>query len=498
MAIPASMLVRVTPRLINAGGTDLVMNGLLLTTNSLMPTSAMVRLFNNADEVADFFGGTSGEYDFAAHYFLGYDNSFKKPRTLAVGLRVPSDLAGWLRGGKNTATLAALQAVTDGAMEIEVDGTSVSLSSVDFSGDTSFSDVAATLTTAFSSAATVTFDSFTNAFQITSNTVGATSSVTYASAPASGTDLSSLLNLTQEAGAILSPGVAAMTPAENFAEIKNITDNWVSFTNLYTATDDEMLALAEWATAQGIDYFYVPWDDNADLADITVDTSIADKMADANVAATGGVYDSTPQTAAFVAGTIASIDWNRRNGTITLAHKKQSGLAARVTDAATASALETKKWNFMGNYATRNDQFIRFFPGCMFGDYKYIDPYINAIWLKNVMQVSIMNGLGNVGRVPYNEAGYTLIRAWIQDPVNRARNNGIIDVGLNLSESQKAQIIQEVGYDISKELYTNGYYVQIDDPGASIRVNRESPTISLYYTYAGSVHRIELASTAIL
>ena len=452
MAIPASMLVRVTPRLINAGGNDLVMNGLLLTTNALMPTSAMVRLFNNADEVAEFFGGTSGEYDFAAHYFLGYDNSFKKPKSLAIGLRVPSDLAAWLRGGKNTATLAELQAVTNGAMEIEVDGSAVSLSSVDFSAATSFSDVAATLTTAFSSAATVTFDSFTNAFQITSNTVGASSSVTYASAPASGTDLSALLNFTESTGAILSPGVAAMSVAENFAEIKNITDNWVTFTNLYTATDDEMLELANWATAQGIDYFYVPWDDNAALADITVDTSIADKMAEANVAATGGVYDSTPQTAAFVAGTIASIDWNRRNGTITLAHKKQSGLAPRVTDAATAAGLESKRWNFVGNYATRNEQFVRFFPGAMFGEYRFIDPYINAIWLKNAMQVSIMSGLGNVGRVPYNEAGYTLIRSWIQDPVNRARVNGIIDTGLSLSESQKAQIINEVGYDITKEL----------------------------------------------
>ena len=109
-----------------------------------------------------------------------------------------------------------------------------------------------------------------------------------------------------------------------------------------------------------------------------------------------------------------------------------------------------------------------------------------------------MNGLGSVGRVPYNEAGYTLIRSWIQDPVNRARNNGVIDVGISLSESQKAQIINEVGFDITKELYTNGYFIQIDDPGASVRVNRESPTISLYYTYGGSVHRIELASTAIL
>ena len=385
MAIPASMLVRVTPRLISAGGTDLVMNGLLLTTSSLIPLSKMALEFTGADDVGNYFGFTSDEYDFAAHYFLGYDNSFKKPRALIIAPRVLNATPGWLRGGKNTATLAQIQAISDGSMTVNVDGTDVALSSLDFTAVTSFSDAATVITTGLSSAATCTFSSFTGAFEITSATTGDTSSVTFAGPTGSGTDISTLLSFTEATGAVLSPGLDAMSAAENFAAIKNVTDNWVTFTNAYTATDDEMLELAAWSNAQGIDYLYVPWDDGADLADITVDTSIADKLEEANVAATAGVYDNTANTAAFVAGTIASIDWNRRNGTITLAHKKQSGLAARVVDAATASALETKKWNFVGNYATRNDQFIRFFPGCMFGDYRFVDPYVNAIWLKNTM-----------------------------------------------------------------------------------------------------------------
>ena len=44
----------------------------------------------------------------------------------------------------------------------------------------------------------------------------------------------------------------------------------------------------------------------------------------------------------------------------------------------------------------------------------------------------------------------------------------------------------------------NGFVIRIDDPGASVRVNRESPTISLWYTYGGGVNRLEIASTAIL
>lgn len=497
MAIPASQIVNVTPRLIAAGGTDLVMNGLLLTTNALIPLTDYALSFTSADAVGDYFGMTSDEYLFAVRYFLGYDNSFKKPRALLIAPRVLSDAAGWLRGGKNTATLAALQAVTNGAMEIDVDGTTVSLSSVDFSAATSFSDVAATLTTAFSSAATVTYSSFTGAFQITSNTVGASSSVSFASAPASGTDLSALLNLAEGTGAVVSPGVAAMSVAENMAAVRTFSDNWVTFTSAYTATDSEVLDLAAWATGMGVDYLYVPWSTDAELLNPNSTTSIAAQLTAANAAATAGVY-GTYAYAAFVMGAAASIDWDRINGVINFAHKGQSGLAPNVTDGQTAAALEAQDWNFYGNYATRNDNFYLFFPGVMFGQYGFIDPYINAIWLKNVIQVSCMAGLAASGRVPYNDAGYALIRAWLVDPVNRALRNGTIDAGVTLSESQKAQLIQEAGEDISEELFTNGFVIRIDDPGASVRVNRESPTISLWYTYGGGVNRLEIASTAIL
>lgn len=497
MAIPASQIVNVTPRLIAAGGTDLVMNGLLLTTNTLIPLTDYALSFSSADAVGDYFGMTSDEYLFAVRYFLGYDNSFKKPRALLVAPRVLSDAAGWLRGGKNTATLAALQAVTDGAMEIDVDGTTVSLSSIDLSAATSFSDVAATLTTAFSSAATVTYSSFTGAFQITSNTVGASSSVSFASSPASGTDLSVLLNLADGTGAVVSPGVAAMSVADNMAAVRTFSDNWVTFTSIYTATDSEVLELAAWAAGMGVDYLYVPWSTDAELLNANSTTSIAAQLTAANAAATAGVY-GTYAYAAFVMGAAASIDWDRINGVINFAHKGQSGLAPNVTDGQTAQALIKQNWSFYGNYATRNDNFYLFFPGVMFGQYGFIDPYINAIWLKNVIQVSCMAGLAASGRVPYNDAGYALIRAWLVDPVNRALRNGTIDVGVTLSESQKAQLIQEAGEDISEELFVNGFVIRIDDPGASVRVNRESPTISLWYTYGGGVNRLEIASTAIL
>ena len=79
MAIPASYIVAINPRLINAGGTDLEFNGLLLSKNPLIPLSSSVMIFANADTVGDYFGIESDEYKAAVIYFAGYNNSFSKP-----------------------------------------------------------------------------------------------------------------------------------------------------------------------------------------------------------------------------------------------------------------------------------------------------------------------------------------------------------------------------------------------------------------------------------
>ena len=101
-------------------------------------------------------------------------------------------------------------------------------------------------------------------------------------------------------------------------------------------------------------------------------------------------------------------------------------------------------------------------------------------------------------RVPYTDAGYTMIRAWVQDVADRAINNGVIDLGVSLSQTQKAELMREAGVDITTELYNSGYYLQIVDAPAATRQARESPACNFWYTYGGSVHRLNLPSTAIV
>lgn len=496
MAIPAAQIVSISPRVLQAGGTDLVLNGLFLTENSLIPSTSLALSFPSASAVGAYFGTNSDEYGVAAVYFKGYDNSFKKPQSLVFARRVDADVAAYLMGGKVTATLAELQAITAGTLTVTIDGTEYDATSIDLSSATSFSDVATAINTALlaeSSTATIAYSSVTGGFILTSGTQGDTSTMTFAE----DSTLAASLNLTDGSGAVLSQGMAVMSVAENMEAIRAVTENWASFTTVYTALATEHLALSEWANAQGVEYLYVAWSTDLNLVSQSDSTSIAVQFDAADAGATTLVYGGKSY-GAFICGAIASIDWNRINGTVTLAFKKQTGLAATVNDGADAQILLSKNCNFYGNYATRNDQFVWLYDGSIFGQYNYIDPFVNAVWFNNAIQVSIMNGLGMAQRVPYNEDGYTMIRSWIQDAINRAIRNGVINRGMILSESQKAQVISEAGLDITPELQTDGYYLQVLDPGAQVRTDRESPSISLWYCYAGSVQKIELASTLII
>lgn len=498
MAIPASHIVNVIPRVITGGSPDLELNGLLLTDNAIISASTMVLEFPSAAAVGAYFGVDSVEYSAADVYFIGYTNKFTAPKAFFVARRVAEAAPAWLRSARNTKTIAQFKAITDGGMVISVDNTAHTVTGVDFSSANSFSDVATILRAQMPFGAdSVTYSSLTGAFTITSGTTGAVSEVSYASAPASGTDLAAFMGLRIDDGAVLSAGMDALSVGEQMTAILSRTQNWVSFTTAWEEDAEEMLEWAAWANSN-YGWLYVAYTTNAATSSADSSADPASVLKDSGNDHTTIIYGSL-EYAAFIMGVVASIAWQRINGTITAAFKAQSGLAPWVADETTAAILESKNCNYFGNFATRNAEFIFMYPGCLSAsDYGFIDPYVNSVWLNNRLQVALMDGITSVGRVPYNTRGYTMIAAWMMDPINEARNNAAIEPGVVLSERQRSEVMNEAGLDISGELWTQGYYIQVLDPGATVRAQRGSPIVSLWYTYGGAVQRIEVASTAIL
>lgn len=506
MSISASQIVQVNPRLLTAGGTDLEFNGLILSTSAYIPASQLVLPFADAESVGDYFGLQSQEYQAAVVYFMGYNNSFKKPRALYIAKRVAADVSAFVRGAAITQTvgakLAELKQITNGTIMMTIDGNEVNTAGVNFSQATSLSNAGEILANSINmgnlSGVTVTYDAVQKAFTVTSGTTGENSSIT----AAQGT-VADAMNLTVTAGAVVSQGMNALTPTENMEAILDLTTNFVCFTTVAQATQADTLEYAAWAAGKGVNYLYVFHDMDARLLQPNNTDTIAAALTEANAGATAGVYGDL-RYAAMILGTAASIDWDRRQGTITFAFKAQDGLPATVTTSADATNLKAQNMNFMGDYATRNDNFIFMYEGKMFGSWTWIDTYLNAVWLNNALQVACMSGFENCPRVPYNDEGYALVRSWLQDPVNRGLYNGVIDTGVALSQSQIAQLAREAGQDISKELNTDGYYIKVgyDEEAASteasVRQRRDSPEVGIWYCYGGSIHRLNIASTAVV
>ena len=447
MSIPASKIVNVTPRVINAGGTELEFAGLFLTNNALVPFPGALS-FTSDSLVADYFGEASEEYAAAQHYFLGYDNSFKKPRTVYFARAATEALAGFLIGGK-CASVDELKKISAGAFNITIDSKAANVTALDLSEITTQSDAAtaiqSALTTAGATDATVTYNSQTGGFIVTSGTTGDSSSVSFAT----GTDADAL-GLSQAAGAVVSEGAAALTPSGVMESITKQTQNWATFTTLYKPENEEILGFAEWANAQNVDYLYVPWTTDTDDTLTTNDTNLPNQLGEAAYEGVALVYGGVSY-AAFIMGIAGSIDWNRNNGLVTFKFKSQSGLEPSVTDASLADALISMNVNYYGRYATRADDFVLLAEGKMIG----------------------------------------------ADTIQQAKLNGVIQSGVSLNQTQKAQLINEIGADVSAQIEQDGYYLQVSDPGAAARQNRESPTIGLWFTYGGAVHKLDIPVTLI-
>lgn len=497
MAIPASYIVDITPRVISAGASGIEINGLFLTTNSQLP-AGVVKEFVSSNAVAEYFGYESDEYNAAVVYFAGYQNSFKKPSVIKFASRVLNAVPAYLRGGKLNTTLETLKAVTDGSFNISIDGTKKELTGIDLSSCNSLSDVGLKIQSAINTASVdVTYSALNEGFQITSGTVGADSTISYAASGTEGTDLSSLLCLTSETSALISASMEALSVAENMAIITGQDSNFVTITTLYNAEHEEAVNLGKWSNSSGVSYCFIVWSNEASALMPDNNNDVVSVLSASGITNFAGVYNSV-SVAAGVMGTFASIDWNRLNGAIDLAFKKVDGLAPSVTTESDAAALDKKTYTYMGKFATKNTEFNFLYKGMIVGSYINISTYINAVWFNETIKNALLTGLSGVTKTTYNENGYSFIRAWMSDPVNQALNNGVIQTGVTLSEAQKAQIISEVGDDITAELFANGYYLLIQDPGALARSTGESPVITLYYTDGGVVKKLQIASTAIM
>ncbi|AWY45377.1 hypothetical protein SVR5_00629 [Glaesserella parasuis 29755] len=485
-SIPASQIVNVNPSVLSSGGSPLSMNAVFLSENANLPTGRAVS-FATADSVGEYFGFTSAEYQAAAVYFKGFDGSTIKPGTLIFFAYNKAAEGAFLLGASvKSLSLNELKKI-NGTLSVIIDGSEKKAASLNLSGAKSFSNAAELIGTALGSV-TVTFDSQLQAFKVASSTTGTTSTIAFAT----GTTADAL-GLSENAGASISQGSNTTTPTETMQAVIGSTLNWATFTTITEPTLEEKLEFAKWSNNQNQRFLYVGWGKEAVATQTGNTTSFGAKLKESEYSGATAVYGGLDK-AAFLCGTVASIDFTEKQGRITLKFKGQSGLTADVTDATIAKNLEDNGYNYYGAWATANDRFLFLSPGQISGEWKWIDAYINQIRLNSQLQLAIITLLTSAKSVPYNDIGIALQRAACNDPINEALNFGSIQVGVSLSEQQKAIINNYTGVDAASQVEAQGYYLYIGKATAQTRGNRESFPMKLFYTDGGSLHSVNLAS----
>jgi hypothetical protein len=235
------------------------LNNVMLITSEVgvLSTAERYRIYTAIGDVASDFGTESQAYDFAQAFFGTSPNSVNAGGALYIGFwrAVQEDVAASaavLSGAElsEAVTIGLVQNISDGTMDIDVDGVTESLAGLDFRTSTTLEDVVTELNAALAGATASLSDT---QILITSDTTGVLSLITLATDPAAGTFVGSILGLAAGTGAVATQGadasvIALETKEAAIAELK-------AQTNMYGAmfidepTSVEAKDLAEWAQA---------------------------------------------------------------------------------------------------------------------------------------------------------------------------------------------------------------------------------------------------------
>lgn len=498
MTIPASQLVDITSRTIGGGLSGIELNGVFLTRNSTLPTNNIMIVYS-ADQVSEYFGAQSSEYELAQNYFLADDNKQKTPSALYFWrMTDDSAAAAFIRGARMTLTLSQLKAITDGALKIGINGTEISLTGISFAEVTSFSQAASVLQQEIqktSAGSTASYSSQFGAFVIVSGTTGAESTISYAAESESGSDLGQLLNLTQNTGAVLSQGADVVTLSASLGNMTASFQNFFSVMPVFQENEEEGLEIASWISAQGTKFAYF-YNETSAVALVPNNAACFAQQ----VKTYNGIFSgyNTKNFCAFMMGVCASTDYNRLRGRKTGAFRTQAGLSPTVDNGSNSLALLGNGYNFYGAYASASQDFVMSYNGSISGSVKWLDTYEGQVWLKSALQAAWLSVMQANNTLPFNEDGYGAIRSASLDPINSAVNAGIIVPRVTLSNLQKATVNAEAGEDISEALYTQGWFLQIPDASAQVRSDRGPLSPNFWYCDGGSIQRIQGTSTTIL
>jgi hypothetical protein len=329
---------------------------------------------------------------------------------------------------------------------------------------------------------TCVWNSVYSRFEITGVTTGATATLSFLSAPTTGTDISDNLKmLSTDSGAYVVAGIAA----ESYADCVALFDNnygqkWYGLAPL-GATDDDVIAIAAYIEAANNKHFLGVTTQAAATLLSSSSTDLVSLLKAAGYDRTASQYSSTNAYAvSSLQARILTTDYNANNSDITLMHKQEPGITAETLSSSQITTLNAKNCNVFVAY--NNDTAIIEQGKCASGE--FIDVITGTDWLALTIQTAVYNLFyTSTTKISQTDAGTNAIVTTIERVLAQAVENGLLAPGTWTSG----------GFGALKtgDFMAKGYYVYAPKVSTQLladRAARRSVAIQIAAKLSGAVH----------
>lgn len=489
--LSVSRLINVSVQLTPQGAQSQSLNtALLLSTTNIIDQQERYREYTSFSQVAADFPSTEGAYKAAQKYF----SQTPRPRKLMIGKWARTAAPGGLRAApvnSDKQSVTGWTGITSGGFTITVDGGAPqAITGLNFSAATTLDEVAAIINAAVTGANVVWNPNYKR-FEFMSNTTGNGSSVSFATAPATGTDISDDMKARVTDGGYTYAGMGAESPGTCITFFDQYYgQKWYALAVGFE-TDTNRLAFAAAIEAMTNKHLYfTSTTDSAALVAATT-TDIASQLKALGYTRTFVQYSSTEE---FSGGAycqcsamakLLSVDYNASNTALTLMFKQEPGVPAELLNESQVAALEAKNCNVFVAYDNDTNILQR---GVM-ANGEFADVVAATDWLAVTCQTEAWNLLYTATtKIPQTDAGMHLLVTKMEAVCAQGVRNGVLAPGI--WNSQGFGLLNQ-GDPLPK-----GFYVfadRVDNQLQSDRAARHAVPIQIAAKLAGAIHDVTVA-----
>ena len=438
------------------------------TPVNVLAGSERVRKYVNIDGVLQDWDVNSEAYKAATAFYAQGAMDFY------VGLAASKNTAAALQSG-TPVELSTIQAVKAGGFSITIDGVVRNLNALDFSGAADLPGVA-TILNAKITGATVAFNNNTQKFTITSQSTGANSSVSFASADIGGAIAA--LRLGASTGATQVTAKAAESVVEALAACREHDVTWYGI-DLHKKWRDtpQVVQAAGYAEANKLVFFNTTND--LRTLNSTVTDDIASQLKAKTLMRTLTHFSSHVEEypSSAVAGRAFIVNFEGVNTTITLFLKRLPTITVEPLTPNQNEILKSKNANALVDIGGNN-----VYSDSRMADGTWFDIVHGTDWLQARIEYDVFARLYTAKKIPYTDSGISMIMQAAEQGLRQGVTNGLIAPG-----NDEEGVYLPLGYVLN--------YIPVSEVAPSDKRDRIYRGLSFKAVGAGALHGVEINGT---